>query len=342
MWSWSEVELQRLGRFLADHGLCGPTVTAEAIGDGHSNLTFLVSDGHSQVVVRRPPPPPLPPGAHDVLREAQLLTALSQTLVPVPAVLATAAADELLDVPVFVMDFVDGSVITGSTPVPGEDTRLRRRIGESLVDTLAELHCVAWREIGLSDFGKSDGFNARQLRRMRSLIAADDSALPKPFAELDGWLHAHIPPESGIGIVHNDFRIGNMLVNMKIGSIAAVLDWELATIGDPLADLGYFLTSYPGPGEPLVPTSAMGTAVLEPGYPGRGELLARYVDRTGADASGVNWYMALAMYKLAALYEYSRRRFQRGNGDPYYADPGLVSSFLLAGERVTGKESALN
>jgi aminoglycoside phosphotransferase (APT) family kinase protein len=106
MWSWSETELQRLGCFLADHGLCGPAVTARAIGDGHSNLTFLVSDGHSQVVVRRPPPPPLPPGAHDVLREARLLTALSQTLVPVPAVLATAAAGELLDVPVFVMDLL--------------------------------------------------------------------------------------------------------------------------------------------------------------------------------------------------------------------------------------------
>jgi len=132
-----------------------------------------------------------------------------------------------------------------------------------------------------------------------------------------------------------------MLVNTKIGSIAAVLDWELATIGDPLADLGYFLTSYPGPGEPLVPTSAMGTAVLEPGYPGRAELLDRYVDHTGADVSGVNWYAALAMYKLAALYEYSRRRFESGVGDPYYADPGSVSSFLAAGERLAAKDSAL-
>src|SRR5580693_291407 len=244
MWSWSEAELLRLGCFLADHGLCSPTVTAQAIGDGHSNLTFLVSDGHSRVVVRRPPPPPLPPGAHDVLREARLLTALSQTLVPAPSVFATAVTGELLDVPVFVMDFVDGSVITESTPAPENDTRLRRRIGESLVDALAELHSVAWREIGLGDFGKPDGFNARQLRRMRSLIAVE-GAVPKSFAELDGWLHAHLPLESRIAIVHNDFRIGNMLVNMKIGSIAAVLDWELATIGDPLADLGYFLTSYP-------------------------------------------------------------------------------------------------
>src|ERR1700760_3239614 len=210
MWSWSEPELQRLGSFLADRGLCGPTVTAQAIGDGHSNLTFLVSDGHSRMVVRRPPPPPLPPGAHDVLREAKLLTALSQTLVPAPGVLATAATGELLDVPVFVMDFVDGAVITNSTPAPDDDPRIRRRIGESLVDTLAELHNVAWREIGLGDFGKPDGFNARQLRRMQSLIAVD-GALPKPFAELHGWLHAHLPPESRVAIVHNDFRIGNMI-----------------------------------------------------------------------------------------------------------------------------------
>jgi aminoglycoside phosphotransferase (APT) family kinase protein len=340
MWSWSKDQLQQLGRFLADHGLCGPTITAQAIGDGHSNLAFLVSDGHSKMVVRRPPPPPLPPGAHDVLREAQLLAALEQTDVPTPRVRATAAAGELLDVPVFVMDFVDGVVITESTPAPGADEELRLRIGESLVDTLAALHKVAWREIGLSDFGKPNGFNERQLRRMRSLIAVDGE-VPRAFAALHDWLHARLPPESGTAIVHNDFRIGNMIVNIGTGSVATVLDWELATIGDPLADLGYLLTSYPVPGEPLVPTSAMGIAVLEPGYPARAELIDRYAQRTGADVSAVNWYATLAMYKLAALYEYSRRRFESGVGDPYYADPGLVSSFLAAGERLAAEGSAL-
>src|SRR5262245_34263304 len=160
MWTWSDTQLEQLGGFLADRGLCGPTVTAGAIGDGHSNLTFLVSDGDSRVVVRRPPPPPLPPGAHDVLREASLLTALAETDVPAPRVLATAAADELLDVPVFVMDFVEGVVITESTPAPSDDEGLRRCIGESLVDTLAMLHAVPWREVGLGDFGKPEGFNA--------------------------------------------------------------------------------------------------------------------------------------------------------------------------------------
>jgi aminoglycoside phosphotransferase (APT) family kinase protein len=340
MWSWSNDELQQLGRFLADNGLCGPAITAQTIGDGHSNLTFLVSDGHSKVVVRRPPPPPLPPGAHDVLREARLLAALEQTDVPTPRVRATAAAGELLDVPVFVMDFVDGVVITESTPAPSHDEQLRRGIGESLVDTLAALHKVAWREVGLGDFGKPDGFNERQLRRMRSLIAVDGT-VPRAFAALDDWLHARLPPESGTAIVHNDFRIGNMIINIGSGSVAAVLDWELAAIGDPLADLGYLLTSYPMPGELLVPTSAMGIAVLEPGYPTRAELIDRYAQRTGADVSAVNWYATLAMYKLAALYEYSRRRFESGVGDPYYADPGMVNSFLAAGERLAAKGSAL-
>ena len=340
MWSWSEGELRHLGRFLADRGLCGPVITAQPIGDGHSNLTFLVSDGHSRLVVRRPPPPPLPPGAHDVLREARLLTALERTDVPAPRVRATAAAGELLDVPVFVMDFVDGVVITESTPAPSDDEQLRRRIGESLVDTLAALHTVAWREVGLGDFGKPDGFNARQLRRMRSLIAVDGS-VPHAFAALDDWLHAHLPPEFRTAVVHNDFRIGNMIVNIATGCVAAVLDWELATIGDPLADLGYLLTSYPMPGEPLVPTSVMGTAVLEPGYPRRTDLIDRYAERTGADVTGVNWYATLAMYKLAALYEYSRRRFESGVGDPYYADPGFVNSFLAAGERLAAEDSML-
>ena len=268
------------------------------------------------------------------------MAALERTDMPTPRVRAIAAAGELLDIPVFVMDFVDGVVITDLTPAPSGDEQLRRRIGESLVDTLAALHKVAWREVGLGDFGKPDGFNARQLRRMRSLIAVDGT-VPRTFAALDDWLYAHLPPESGSTIVHNDFRIGNMIVDITTGRVAAVLDWELATIGDPLADLGYLLTSYPVPGEPLVPTSAMGTAVLEPGYPGRAELIDRYADGTGADVSGVNWYAALAMYKLAALYEYSHRRFLNGVGDPYYADPTLVSSFLSAGERIAADDSAL-
>lgn len=335
MWSWTDEGLADLGRFLCNREVCGPQVTATPIGDGHSNLTFLVSDGTTRVVVRRPPPPPLPPGANDVLREARFMSALTATAVPVPDVLATAAPGELLDVPVVVMEFVDGAVITVNTPATSTDVALRRSIGESLIDTLAALHSVNLRDVGLDGFGKPAGYNERQLRRMRSLISVNGD-VPHAFSRLDDWLEANRPPESGIAVVHNDFRIGNTVMDTERGRVAAVLDWELASIGDPLADLGYLLACYPVAGEPIVPTAAMGTAVLEAGYPDRATLLERYAERTGFDVSGVNWYTVLAMFKLAALYEYSRRRFTDGAGDPYYADPEFVPTFLRAGEVLTG------
>jgi aminoglycoside phosphotransferase (APT) family kinase protein len=326
-------ELAQLARFLAAAGICDGPLTARPVGDGHSNLTFLVSDGQRQVVVRRPPPPPLPPGAHDVLREATLIRALAGSPVPVPMVLATAGAGEVIEAPFFVMSFVSGPVATTESPPALSSPTDRRRLGEALVDTLAALHAVDWRAAGLA--GRPEGFNARHLRRMGRLVADPNGHLPAGFAELAAWLEAHVPPESGASIVHNDYRLGNLiLAPSPPARIAAVLDWELATIGDPLFDLGYFLASYPAPGEPLTPTGEMGTAVLEPGYPRRDELADRYATATGRDLSQLSWYVTMALWKLAVLYEYGRRRTVAGHGDPYYRDPALVQSFLAAARRV--------
>jgi aminoglycoside phosphotransferase (APT) family kinase protein len=201
------------------------------------------------------------------------------------------------------------------------------------VDTLAALHAVDWRAAGLA--GRPGGFNARHLRRMGHLVADADGQLPAGFAELASWLEAHVPPESDASIVHNDYRLGNLILAPEPPArIAAVLDWELATIGDPLFDLGYFLASYPAPGEPLTPTGEMGTAVLEPGYPRREELADRYATATGRDLSQLPWYVTMALWKLAVLYEYGRRRAAAGHGDPYYQDRALVQSFLAAARRV--------
>jgi aminoglycoside phosphotransferase (APT) family kinase protein len=326
-------ELAQLAKFLAAAGICDGPLTARPVGDGHSNLTFLVSDGQRQVVVRRPPLPPLPPGAHDVLREATLIRALAGSPVPVPLVLATAAAGEVIEAPFFVMSFVAGPVATTGTPSALSSPTDRRRLGEALVDTLAALHAVDWRAAGLA--GRPEGFNARHLRRMGHLVADADGQLPAGFAELASWLEAHVPPESDASIVHNDYRLGNLILAPEPPArIAAVLDWELATIGDPLFDLGYFLASYPAPGEPLTPTGEMGTAVLEPGYPRREELADRYATATGRDLSQLPWYVTMALWKLAVLYEYGRRRAAAGHGDPYYQDPALVQSFLAAARRV--------
>nr|WP_207550508.1 phosphotransferase family protein [Parafrankia irregularis] len=341
-WDWDASTHARLERFLADHDLCDGPVRTRRIGDGHSNLTYLVSDGTRQLVVRRPPPPPVPPGGHDVLREARLVAALRDSPVPVPAVLATAQAGDVLDVPLYVMSFADGPVVTTSTPASLGTPTSRRQIGEALIDTLADLHAVDWRARRLDDLGRPEGFNARHVRRLGRLVADARGTLPPEFAAAEAWLREHAPAESGASIVHNDFRIGNViLAPAPPGRVAAVLDWELATIGDPLFDVGYFLASVPEPGQPLTPTQLLGTAQLEDGYPSRAALAARYAERTGRDLGGpalsrLTWYTTLAQWKLAALYEYSRRRAVAGTGDPYYTDPALVRSFLDAAHCCAG------
>jgi aminoglycoside phosphotransferase (APT) family kinase protein len=327
-------QVSQLEKFLRSRRICRGPVTARPIGDGHSNLTFFVSDGQRRVIVRRPPPPPLPPGANDVLREATLIRALAGTAVPVPEVLATAEAGEVIEAPFFVMDFVPGPVVTVATPDTLSSAADRRRIGEALADTLATLHAVDWQAAGLGPLGRPEGFNRRHLRRMGRLIADAEGQPPPGFAAIAGWLEAHVPPEAGASIVHNDYRLANVILAPESPArIAAVLDWELATIGDPLFDLGYFLASYPAVGEPLTPTGAMGTAVLEPGYPSREELAERYAAMTGRDLSQLPWYVTMALWKLAVLYEYGRRRADAGHGDAYYRDPALVRSFLAAAQR---------
>lgn len=337
MWEWSDEQLTSLQQFLEERGLASGPVTTATIGDGHSNLTYLVTDGTNRMVLRRPPPPPVPRGAHDMLREARLISALSGTDVPVADVLATGQVGDVLDVPFYVMSHVQGPVVTTETPEALRSSADRRAVAYDLVDTLAALHKVDWRAAGLDDIGKPDGFNRRHLERMGKLVADESGRPPEAFAAIDAWLGANVPTESGAAIIHNDYRIGNVILAPDSpGRIAAVLDWELATIGDPLFDVGYFLASYPVAGEPLTPTAELGVAVLEEGYPSRDEIALRYSEVTGADLGNIGWYTALALWKLAVLYEYGRRRADRGVGDLYYKDPALVESFLGAAHRAAG------
>lgn len=336
-WDWDAETRGALQEFLESRGILSGPITTKPIGDGHSNLTFLVSDGDNNVVVRRPPPPPIPPGANDMLREAKLLTALYPTAVPVPQVLAVARDGEVLDVPFYVMSFAPGSVVTDRTPPPLDAPGQRQLIGHSMIDTLADLHAVDWQGVGLDRMGRPEGFNARHLQRMRRLVADDNGEPPPDFADVDAWLEANVPPESGATLIHCDFRIGNLVLAPDApGRVAAVLDWELATVGDPLLDVGYLLATVPDPGEPMNPTAELSAALLEDGYPTKSELAQRYHERTGRNLGNLAWYTTLSLWKLAVLYEYSRRRVVDGIGDDYYSDPALVPSFLRDARRAAG------
>jgi aminoglycoside phosphotransferase (APT) family kinase protein len=330
-----------LERYLRDRGVCAGPITLQPIGDGHSNLTYLIDDGRGRAVIRRPPPPPIPPGGHDVLREARIQSALADTPVPVPTILATQAAGPVMDSPFYLMEHLEGVVATTETPKHLDTPGDRRGLAETMVDTLVELHRVDYQAVGLADFGRPSNDVDRHLRRFSRIIDPKQEGLDGQLGALLDQLIEGAPEPQPPTIVHGDFRLGNVMIAPDAPPrLLAVLDWELATIGDPLRDLGYFLATYAIPEEPLHPLTAMGSATLAEGYPGRRELAQRYARLSGRDVTNVSWYLVMALWKLAVLFEYQRQRVVEGIGDPYYARPGLVEELLTAARHVTTGMSA--
>ncbi|MCU1652470.1 MAG: aminoglycoside phosphotransferase [Pseudonocardia sp.] len=324
-------DIAALERWLSAEGLGAGPVRPRRIGDGHSNLTYAVATGDRTLVLRRPPPPPIPRGAHDMRREARILRALAGTAVPVPRVLAAAEAGEVMDVPCYVMEHLDGAVATDTLPAGLDTPEDRRAVAHAFIDVLAALHTVDWRGCGLADLGRPEGFLDRQLDRLPSLIADEDGALAAPFGELREELRGTVPTSGEAALLHGDFRFGNvMLATDRPARLLGVLDWELAGIGDPLADLGYTLATYAVRTEPPHALTAMSAVTLGDGFPDRDELAARYAAATGRELSRLSWYQAFQLFKLAVLFEYNRRRTARGGGDPYYGDPALVDGLLGA------------
>jgi aminoglycoside phosphotransferase (APT) family kinase protein len=329
-WEFDEAILARLQAFLSRLELAGrEPVRPSPIGDGHSNLTYRLEGAARPLVLRRPPPPPLPPGSNDVLREARILAALSGTDVPAPEVLAIGEAGAVFDVPFYVMGFVAGDVITTRMPERFTAHGKASAVAEAMVDTMAQLHQLDWRSLGLDGFGKPEGFNARHLRRMAALLDERDCEWRPDFLRLRTELEATCPEEAGASLIHNDFRIGNIMWSLDAApQIAAILDWELATIGDPLLDLAYLVASMPRDGACRQPVQDFARACLVAEFPSSAALTARYARATGRDPIGLEWYLAMVNWKLAVLYAYSRRR----GDDPYYLDDAHVSRFLAESE----------
>jgi aminoglycoside phosphotransferase (APT) family kinase protein len=311
--------LEPLAAFLDAEGIGSGAIAAEPIGDGHSNVTYRVTRGDAELVLRRPPRGPLPPSAHDVVREARLLRALGPTPARTPDVLAVCDDEAVIGAPFFLMEHVAGHVVTSAVPPPLDSEADRRRTGEELVDALVEVHAVDWRAAGLEGFGKPTGYLERQLRRFSGLWEHNRTRDIPAVERVGTWLREHLPESPEATIVHGDYRLGNViLAPAGPARVRAILDWEMATIGDPLADLGYLCTLWVDREDPPLGMFELSGVTREPGFPRREELVARYEERSGRSMTDIRWYQTLALWKSIVFMEGNYRRAVAGaTDDPY-------------------------
>jgi len=293
---------------------------------GHSNETLFVMWGDRELVVRRPPPGETADTAHDVLREYRVMDALQDTAVPLPGTVLACEERGVLGSDFYVMERVEGDVLRESEPDRFGTPDARRRVGEELVDTLAAIHAVDYEAVGLGEFGRPAGYTERQVERWTKQLdwafgrTADERAVPE-LREVGDWLADECPSDHERALVHGDYKLDNVLFAPGTPpELAAVFDWEMATLGDPLADLGWMLSYWRDPDDPDPATPDLTATFMEAeGYPTRRELVARYERATGIEYENDRFYRALAVYKLAALGEMFYRRYLEGNSDdPLY------------------------
>jgi aminoglycoside phosphotransferase (APT) family kinase protein len=298
--------------FLDEHGLGCGELRAERIGEGGgSNFSFLLTrDDGSRFVLRRPPRPPLPPTAHDVVRESRLQLALAPLGIRVPNIRAVCEDESLLGVPFYVMDYIEGEVPTTELPMPLDtDAAARRRLANDLVDTLVEIHAADVSTPGLAAFARPGNYNERQVRRFTQLWEINQTRELPTVLDVGIWLAANVPEQFPSTVVHGDYRLGNTIVQGD--RIAAVLDWEMGTIGDPRADVGYLVATYSEPGGEANPLGTSPVTASE-GFLSRAELVARYAERSGRDVEPLPWFEALALWKAAVFCEAIYGRYVRG------------------------------
>ena len=312
--------LEPLGEFLDRHDLGEGPIQASPIGDGHSNVTYLITRGQSEVVLRRPPRPPLPPSAHDVLREARLLRALQHTPARVPVVLAVCEDTEVIGSPFYVMERIEGEVMVTDIPDELDVPAQRRAIAEQLIEALAEIHAVDWRAVGLEGFGKPTGYLERQLRRFTGLWEVNKTREIPEVERVGSWLAQNLPQSGPATIVHGDYRLGNTIVAPAAPArLAAVLDWEMATIGDPLADVGYLCMMWTEKDDPPGGMrEALGAITRREGFPTRAQLIEDYERHTGRSMRDLRWYTTLAVWKSIVFMEGNYKRALAGSTDDPY------------------------
>jgi len=293
---------------------CEPPLSFTLIAGGRSNLTYRVVDDAGQVyALRRPPLSHVLPTAHDMAREHRVITALGPTAVPVPATFGLCQDPAVNGSPFYVMEFVEGHIVRDARGAAEElDDATRRRAGESLADTLAALHAVDVDAVGLGDFAKRDGYIERQLRRWHeqfrnSQVEGLDTA--SAVTAVHDRLAASVPAQIGTSIVHGDYRLDNTVLGPD-GTVRAVLDWEICTLGDPLADVGLLMVYWTDPGDEGALVGVTPTTV--PGFPGRADMRARYEAASGRDLGRLDYYVAFGYWKLACIIQGVYARYVGG------------------------------
>ncbi|HEY7439244.1 MAG TPA: phosphotransferase family protein [Acidimicrobiia bacterium] len=316
------VDVDRLTAWLDEQGIeTGAPTAVTRITTGHSNEVFLVERGAREMVLRRPPRTPLSPTAHDMAREFRLLSAFRDhaALVPVPRPIALCTDVAVIGAPFYVMTRVDGVVIRDRVPRElAADPAMGTDLAHMLVDLLAAIHGFAWQDAGLADFGRPDGYLDRQVPRWLGQLERYKTRELPEVDQVGAWLGAHTPRMQSATVIHGDYKLDNVMVAATPPATAiAVLDWEQATIGDPLVDVGWLLglwldpedevgAAFGGANLSLIPLGCTAT---------RAELAQRYASATGRDVSHLDFYCALALFKLACVMEGSYARFKAGTSD---------------------------
>jgi aminoglycoside phosphotransferase (APT) family kinase protein len=326
------LDLDRLAGFFAAHvpGAAGGPLRAKVIAGGKSNLTYEVHDGARPWIVRRPPLGHVLATAHDMAREHRVMTALRDTDVPVPVTYALCEDVDVVGAPFYVMSRVEGTPFRFARQLAPLGPERTRAISERMTDTLAALHRVDPSAVGLADFGRPEGFLARQVRRWKKQLDGSRSRELAGAEELHALLEEHIPAEQPPAIVHGDYRLDNLLVDER-DQVAAVLDWEMATVGDPLTDVA-LLVVYQSMAEQSN-GYAVADASTAPGFLTNAEMLARYAEKSQREMGAMGFYLGLAYFKIAVILEGIHYRYVQGQtvGSGFDTVGRVVEPLLAAG-----------
>ncbi|TDC09932.1 phosphotransferase family protein [Nonomuraea longispora] len=299
-----------MGRNLPD---AGEPLSVSLIPGGRSNLTYLVEARDRRLVLRRPPLGHVLPTAHDMRREFRVISALAPTPVPVPGPVAFCADEDVLGAPFYLMEHVPGVAVRTREELGEHTPEQARRLSERLAEVLAAIHAVDYREVGLAGFGRPEGYLARQLDRWGQQWERSKTAESPEYDRLVGRLRERLPAESAGTLVHGDYRLDNTLITMGELEIAAVVDWEMSTLGDPLADLGLTLTYWHDAGDDEragIPVA--GDVTVAPGFMNAAEFASHYIKASGRDISDLGFYVAFGNFKLAVIVEGIHARFRQG------------------------------